>query len=107
MNSWSVGESQLMSFQPENILTVNLTISGKVQGVGFRYFVLRQAQELGITGWVSNKPNGDVEALAQGEKEGLDHFIAKVKQGPAFSRVEDVNLEWVNEAEQYFSFEII
>ena len=96
-----------MSSQPEDTLTVNMKITGKVQGVGFRYFVLRQAQKLSIKGWVSNNSNGNVEALAQGEKEGLDHFIAKVKQGPAFSRVEDVSLNWVNEAEQYFSFEII
>ena len=93
--------------QSENILTVNMTISGKVQGVGFRYFVLRQAQELSINGWVSNKPNGDVEAFAQGEKADLERFIAKVKEGPSFSRVDDVNLNWVNEAEQYFGFEII
>ena len=57
-----------MTTQSEEILKVNLTISGKVQGVGFRYFVLRQAQELSINGWVCNKFNGDVEALAQGEK---------------------------------------
>ena len=93
--------------QSENILTVNIKITGKVQGVGFRYFVLRQAQELGITGWVSNKSNGDVEALAQGEKADLEQFIAKVKEGTTFSRVEDVSLNWVNEAEQYFGFEII
>jgi len=96
-----------MYSQPESILTANMKITGKVQGVGFRYFVLRQAQELGIYGWVSNKPNGDVEALAQGDKEDLDQFIAKVKQGSAFSRVEDVRINWVNEAEQYFGFEII
>ena len=96
-----------MFSQPEDYLTVNMKITGKVQGVGFRYFVLRQAQKLSIKGWVSNNSNGNVEALAQGEKEGLDHFIAKVKQGPAFSRVEDVSLNWVNESEQYFSFEII
>ena len=96
-----------MSSQPEDNLTVNMKITGKVQGVGFRYYVLRQAQELGIRGWVSNKPNGDVEALAQGEKEGLDHFITKVEQGPAFSRVENVSLNWVNEAEKYFDYEII
>ena len=95
-----------MSFQPENVLTVNLTISGKVQGVGFRYFVLRQAQELGITGWVSNKPNGHVEALAQGDKEDLDQFIAKVKEGPSFSRVDDVILNWEDGQENYTSFEI-
>ena len=84
-----------------------MVITGTVQGVGFRYFVLRQAQELGIYGWVSNKPNGDVEAFAQGEKADLERFIAKVKQGPSFSRVEDVSLNWVKEAEQYFGFEII
>jgi len=96
-----------MSSQPEDNLTVNMKITGKVQGVGFRYFVLRQAQELGILGWVNNKPNGDVEAFAQGEKADLERFIAKVKEGPSFSRVEDVSLNWVKEAEQYFGFEII
>ena len=96
-----------MSSQLEDTLTVNMKITGKVQGVGFRYFVLRQAQDLGIKGWVRNKPNGDVEALAQGEKVDLEQFIAKAKEGPSFSRVEGVSLNWVNEAEQYFSFEII
>ena len=102
-----MGVNPLMSSQPEDNLTVNMKITGKVQGVGFRYYVLRQAQELGIRGWVSNKPNGDVEALAQGEKADLEQFIAKVKEGPSFSRVEDVSLNWVNEADQYFGFEII
>ena len=102
-----MGETPLMATQSEEILTVNLTISGKVQGVGFRYFVLRQAQELSILGWVNNKPNGDVEAFAQGEKADLERFIAKVKDGPSFSRVEDVSLNWVNEADKYFGFEII
>jgi acylphosphatase len=95
-----------MSSQLQNNLTVNMVITGKVQGVGFRYFVLRQAQELGIYGWVSNKPNGDVEALAQGDKEDLDQFIAKVKQGSAFSRVDDVILNWDDGQENYTSFEI-
>ena len=96
-----------MSSQPEDTLTVNMKITGKVQGVGFRYFVLRQAQKLGINGWVSNKSNGDVEALAQGEKADLEQFIAKVKEGTTFSRVDNVNLEWMNKDEQYFGFEII
>ena len=95
-----------MYSQPESILTVNIKITGKVQGVGFRYFVLRQAQELDITGWVSNKPNGDVEALAQGDKADLEQFIAKVKQGPAFSRVDDLTLNWEDGQENYTSFEI-
>ena len=84
-----------------------MKITGKVQGVGFRYFVLREAQKLGINGCSSNKPNGAVQALAQGEKADLEQFIAKVKEGPSFSRVEDVSLNWLNEGEQYFGFEII
>ena len=96
-----------MSSQPEDTLTVNMKITGKVQGVGFRYFVLRQAQKLGINGWVSNKSNGDVEAFAQGEKADLEQFIAKVKEGTTFSRVDNVNLEWMNKGVQYFGFEII
>jgi len=96
-----------MSSQLEDIPTVKMKITGKVQGVGFRYFVMRQAQKLSIKGWVSNNSNGNVEALAQGEKEGLDHFIVKVKQGPTFSSVEDVSLNWRNKAEQYSGFEII
>ena len=102
-----MGETLLMSSPPKNTLTLNMKITGKVQGVGFRFFVQQQAQKLGINGWVSNKSNGDVEALAQGEKADLEQFIAKVKEGPTFSRVEDVSLNWVNEAEQYFGFEII
>ena len=96
-----------MSSQLQDILTVNMVIIGKVQGVGFRYFVFRQAQELGINGWVSNKSNGDVETLAQGEKADLEQFLAKVKEGTTFSRVDNVNLEWMNKGEQYFGFEII
>ena len=102
-----MAETPLMSSPPEDTLTVNMQITGKVQGAGFRYFVLRQAQELDINGWVSNKSNGDVEALAQGEKADFEQFITKVKERPSFSRVEDVSLNWVKEAEQYFGFEII
>ena len=102
-----MGETLLMSSPPKNTLTLNMKITGKVQGVGFRFFVQQQAQKLGINGWVSNKSNGDVEALAQGEKTDLEQFIAKVKEGTTFSRVDNVNLEWMNKGEQYFGFEII
>ena len=96
-----------MATHSKKNFTVNIKITGKVQGVGFRFFVQQQAQELDINGWVSNKSNGDVEALVQGEKADLEQFIAKVKQGTTFSRVDNVNLEWMNKAEQYFGFEII
>ena len=87
--------------------SVHIIIKGKVQGVSFRYFTLKQAQELNIVGWVRNKPNGTVEAVAQGDKINLELFIKKLKQGSSFSRVDDVILNWEHEEKDYENFTII
>jgi acylphosphatase len=68
----------------------HLIVSGRVQGVGFRYFVREKANSLGIKGWVRNKGNGDVEILAEGEKETLAIFIEAVRNGPTFANVEEL-----------------
>ncbi|MFZ0428187.1 MAG: acylphosphatase [Acidobacteriota bacterium] len=70
-----------------------LTVKGRVQGVGFRYFVCRQAERFGISGWVRNLPNGDVEAHAQGEAEALTQFVTAVRRGPAMAFVVDLQQE--------------
>ncbi|MFH1965909.1 MAG: acylphosphatase [Acidobacteriota bacterium] len=62
-------------------------IKGKVQGVGFRYFVVKEAQNLGLSGWVRNLPDGSVEARAEGQAESLEIFESSLKQGPSWSRV--------------------
>ena len=62
-------------------------LSGRVQGVGFRWFVRRAAQELGVTGRVRNLPDGRVEAEAAGEPEALDAFRARLRKGPPGARV--------------------
>lgn len=72
---------------------VRLTVKGRVQGVGFRYFACRRAEELGVIGWVRNLPNGDVEAHAQGEPEALTKFSAALHSGPAMAYVLDVTEE--------------
>ena len=87
--------------------SVYIIIKGKVQGVSFRYFTLKQAQELNIVGWVRNIPNGTVEAVAQGDKINLELFIKKLKQGSSFSRVDDVILNWEHEEKDYENFAII
>ena len=87
--------------------SVYIIIKGKVQGVSFRYFTLKQAQELNIVGWVRNKPNGTVEAVAQGDKINLELFIKKLKQGSSFSRVDDVILNWEHEEKDSDIFSII
>ena len=95
------------SAQIERNPSVNIIIKGKVQGVSFRYFTLKQAQELNLVGWVRNKPNGTVESVAQGDKINLKLFIKKLKQGSSFSRVDDVILNWEHEENDYENFTII
>ena len=73
---------------------VHLRVQGRVQGVGFRYFVLRRAQELGLTGWVANLGNGDVEAEAEGPEDALRKLVDLVRQGPSAARVDRVSEQW-------------
>ncbi|GAB4237353.1 MAG: acylphosphatase [Acidobacteriota bacterium] len=70
-----------------------LRVKGRVQGVGFRYFTFRRAEELGVKGWVRNLPNGEVEIHAEADRPTLTRFLAAVQQGPPFSAVEDVELQ--------------
>jgi len=65
---------------------------GRVQGVGFRYFVWREAEALGVDGWVRNLADGTVEALALGTNEELDQFLNRLQEGPRWSRVTSVSV---------------
>ncbi len=65
----------------------HLEISGRVQGVGFRYFVVRAARELGLTGWVRNRHDGSVEAMVAGEAAAVDALIDSARRGPAQAMV--------------------
>ena len=67
------------------------TIRGRVQGVGFRYFVVRRAMELGLVGWVANIPDGRVRAVAEGPPDALDAFEAALNDGPVGAIVEAVD----------------
>ena len=94
------------SSQIKRKLAVHIIIKGKVQGVSFRYFTLKQARELEITGWVQNKPNGNVEAFAKGDETNLEIFINKLRQGSSFSRVDDVILNWEHKESNYEDYSI-
>ncbi|HET9735441.1 MAG TPA: acylphosphatase [Burkholderiales bacterium] len=79
---------------PEEILqlqTIQLRITGRVQGVGYREALRSEAERLGVTGWVRNRSDGSVEALAQGSASALATFIAWARRGPPAARVEDVS----------------
>jgi acylphosphatase len=71
---------------------------GRVQGVGFRYFVWREAEALGVDGWVRNRADGTVEALARGTTEELDRLRDRIQEGPRWSRVMSVSV--TDEADQ-------
>jgi acylphosphatase len=68
-------------------------LEGRVQGVGFRYFVFRVAQSFGVLGWVKNLKNGMVEMHVQGDNETLMLFEAEIRSGPTFAIVENIQKE--------------
>jgi acylphosphatase len=68
-------------------------VSGRVQGVGFRFFADAVAQREGLHGWVRNLPDGRVEALAEGEADAIDRFEHAVRHGPSGARVENVQID--------------
>lgn len=69
---------------------VHLEILGRVQGVGFRWFVRQQARGLGLAGWVRNRADGAVELAASGSDEEVQRLVELVSEGPAGARVEAV-----------------
>ncbi|HXU86498.1 MAG TPA: acylphosphatase [Verrucomicrobiae bacterium] len=67
------------------------TVRGRVQGVGFRYFVVRRALELDLVGWVANAPDGSVQCVAEGSPAALDALEATLRMGPLGAMVEAVD----------------
>lgn len=82
-------------------------VNGKVQGVGFRYFVCRQARGLNLSGWVRNRLDGKVEALAEGEQRAIREWVLALRQGPSVSRVEGCELVWMPYTHSFNTFEVI
>ena len=68
-------------------------VRGRVQGVGFRWFVEREAHILGIAGWVRNNHDGSVEVLAQGTRDQLSGLHSRLREGPRAARVDSVEVE--------------
>jgi acylphosphatase len=68
----------------------NYIVRGRVQGVGFRWFVDHEARQLGLAGWVRNNIDGSVEVLAMGSEEQLAALSGRLRQGPRAARVDDV-----------------
>jgi len=79
----------------EERVRCRLRLAGRVQGVGFRYYAVRQARALGVGGFVRNLPDGRVEAEAEGRRPAVEAFLQRVHRGPAGASVRDVESAWL------------
>ena len=89
------------------IIKKHLSISGKVQGVGFRYWLQSQANKLSVSGWVKNKKSGDVEALIVGKEKETQELIMLCKKGPSSAIIDRVQINDYNKNYLKKSFDII
>ena len=86
---------------------LHAVVRGRVQMVGYRYFVLEEARALGLTGWVRNGDDGQtVEVVAEGPKERLEQLEAALRDGPRLAQVEAVDARWSDTIDGYEGFEM-
>ena len=85
---------------------LHLVIEGRVQGVGFRYFVLREAMELDLRGWVANTSDGAVRCVAEGSQASLEGLLARLHDGPVSAIVERVSVAWMPATGTLASFSV-
>lgn len=85
---------------------LHAVVRGDVQGVGFRYFVQRRAQQLGLVGWVRNNDDGSVELVAEGERDQLEQLKRALQEGPRMARVDRVDTQWSSGTGNLRGFEL-
>ncbi len=87
--------------------SVKITVTGQVQGVGYRYFISGIAREIGLLGYAKNLISGEVEIIAEGRKEFLDALIEKAASGPEGAKVKTCKVEWLDFKKKYDNFEVL
>lgn len=95
-----------MTPREKPIETKRYLVRGRVQGVGFRWFVEREAHLLGIAGWVRNNHDGSVEVLAQGTRDQLSRLHSRLREGPRAARVDAVEVSDATPVSGLSSFRI-
>ncbi len=89
----------------QNFIGVRVVVSGTVQGVGYRYYTARQAEQLGVKGWVHNLPGGEVEAVFTGDRLAIERMVKWCHRGPSAAVVTNVAIEPC-ESEEFNGFQI-
>ncbi len=84
----------------------HILVSGYVQGVGYRYFVYRQATKLGLPGYVRNTWGGDVEVEVEGDRSLIEELIKEIKVGPRSAEVTDLRISWLEFQNRFQLFEV-
>ncbi len=90
----------------ENSIRLHAMVEGYVQGVGFRYFVLKNAQALGLTGWVRNTFRQQVEVIAEGSRPTLEQLETLLQHGPASATVTSVQSTWLDATGEFSDFSV-
>ena len=91
----------------KKITRAHIYIEGRVQGVSYRWWVLRQAQDLRLTGWVKNLADGRVEAVFEGPKKEVEKIIKKCRKGPMLAGVKHIDVIWEKPKGEFPSFQIV
>ena len=89
-----------------NMTAIAVVVTGRVQGVGFRYSTEREARRLGISGWVRNRIDGNVEVWAQGADDAVTLFVTYLETGPRAARVNSIEISEVEPDHQIRHFEV-
>ena len=86
--------------------STHILVSGRVQGVGYRYFAAARAKMHGIVGYVSNLPDGSVEVVAVGPRVALAYFIGDLERGPSSGRVRSCQVAAIPQTEEFSEFSV-
>ncbi|MDI6642099.1 MAG: acylphosphatase [Elusimicrobiota bacterium] len=89
-----------------NMVRAHITISGEVQGIGYRYFAKRLAAQYNIAGWVRNNYDGTVEFDIEGEKNNIEEYIEKLKKEHPWATVISVDIKWLPYSGIYSQFSV-
>ena len=81
-------------------------VTGRVQGVSFRYYTVQRARELGVVGWVRNRQDGRVEVVAEGTTSQLEALLAFLHKGPPAAKVQSLETEWRPPTDDYSDFDV-